>query len=96
MSSAACRTSCVSPFCLAKSEDTTDILEPAQSFNVPEDAVASITQPVLLLHGDCDRYNSVQDFAEWQQLFTGAQEVDAHIIPGTFGLTANIRGNHSS
>ncbi|GAA5998059.1 alpha/beta fold hydrolase [Rhodotorula paludigena] len=51
------------------------------SFTVPEAAVASIKQPILLLHGDCDRYNSVHDFAEWQQLFTGAYEVDAHIIP---------------
>ncbi|BGP37417.1 hypothetical protein JCM10450v2_001327 [Rhodotorula kratochvilovae] len=51
------------------------------SVNLTSEAIASIKQPVLLLHGDNDNYNDVGHVQEWVARLTGAKEVEAYIIP---------------
>ncbi|GAA5822356.1 hypothetical protein JCM3770_000532 [Rhodotorula araucariae] len=51
------------------------------SVNLPTEAIASITQPVLLIHGENDLYNGVDAMEEWADRLTRVKELETHVIP---------------
>ncbi|BGP29411.1 hypothetical protein JCM10296v2_001150 [Rhodotorula toruloides] len=51
------------------------------SVNLTPEALAGIRQPVLILHGEEDRYNDASVVGDWRRMLTGAKSVEAHVIP---------------